>query len=593
MEELTLADYFAILRRWKKLFAFVVAVFFILSFAYAVQWKNYRSAATVQIEQSEISATATAVPGNAQDQIQALADQRISSLQQKVLSIGSLIEVITKFNLYPALRETTPIAEVAAKMHKKIKLQLVSSTLANPSAANKQALSAIAFTLSFDYSDPLVTQQVTDELVSRFLDEDLKDRRAEAQQTSAFLGVQIAALEASLSEQEKKIAEFQKEQGVTRPENLAFNQQLVATLTLNMQSLSAQIATNEGTLGTLRGQLASADPYSRVVADGQLLTTPSVQLKALQSQYATLTAQYGSQHPDVAKVRRQIEALRTQVGRGNKTASRLKAQIVDTRTNLDAAEKTYGPDHPDVVGLKNKLQKLEDQLANEKGGNAAQGVVDDADNPAYLQLVAQLSAAQEQHKALTKQREDLQAQIEKYQTALIQNPAAQQALAELSRDYDNSQLRYRELREKKMAADMVEQMQRDRTGERLTLINPPELPLGTQPRRLILLMAGIMLSAMAGFGSVFAAQLVNQSIVGMRHLETVVGVAPLVAIPHIYTRDEKKNSWAWRVKRLAYLFITSKVVPYYERFDPQHERFEKLYDWVAKRYERYKSITQP
>ncbi len=547
MEDLTLFDYVAILRRWKKVFLASGIVLLLLSSVFVMRWTNYRSTAVVQVEQSDIASMATMPVGaNPRDAMEALADQRISEIQQKVLSTASLIEIITKFNLYAAERENTPIADIAERMRKKIKIELVSSTLANPAAATRgsaQQLAAIAFKLSYDYKVPLTTQQVADELVSRFLDQDLKDRRTETKETVAFLGAQIEALEQSLAEQEKKIADFQKEHGVARPESLLFNQQAAASITMNLNSVNSQITSVEGSLGSLRGQLASVDPYSRVLAQGQILTTPSVQLKALQAQYAELTARYGAEHPDVVKTRHQIEALQTHVGGGDRqNVAQLKAQITDTRTNVEAAKKTYGADHPDVKALQSQLQKLEDQLALQKHSASAGGLISDADNPSYLQLVSQINAAQEQLKSLMNQRKELMDQQNVYQKAIIENPQAQQEMAALTRDYDNSQLRYREMKEKKMAADMSLQLQQDRKGERLSLINPPELPLHTQPRRLLLLLAAAFVSLMGSLGIVAAVQIMTQSVIGLNQVESIAGATPLVAVPHIMTPEEKARS---------------------------------------------------
>ena len=112
-------------------------------------------------------------------------------------------------------------------------------------------------------------------------------------------------------------------------------------------------------------------------------------------------------------------------------------------------------------------------------------------------------------------------------------------MAALTRDYDNAQLRFRELKEKKMAADMTVKMQEDRKGQRLTLIDPPQLPIGTQPLRIMLVLGGLFASFMGGIIAVVIAQILSQSIVGPRHLESIVGVAPLVAIPHIFTKEER------------------------------------------------------
>jgi succinoglycan biosynthesis transport protein ExoP len=564
MDELTLSDYTAILRRWKKLFLITLAIMATLFTLFALRWSNYRSTATVQIEQSQITASATTPLGsNPHDAMEALADQHISELQQKVTSAATLIEIITKFDLYAGARKHKPIADVADDMRKKIKIDLVSGSLANPAAAGRvsaEDLSAIAFTLGFTYSDPLTAQRVTDELVTRFLDEDLKERRTQTEETSAFLGAQITTMEASLSEQEKKIADYQKEHGVSRPETLAFNQQAAATTLMNLQNLDSQLANNEGNIGTLRAQLTNVDAYSRVLAEGQILTTPSVQLKALQAQYAALTAQYGPEHPDVVKVRHQIAALQGQVGRPSKSTGVLKSQIADTQTQLDIASKTYGPEHPDVVALKNKLQSLEDRLATQHSGveGGADGIIADADNPAYLQISAQLKAAEEQHKSLTQQREQMRKQQEEYQGAVTQNPEAMQEMAALSRDYDNSQLRYRELKEKKMSADMDQQMQSDRKGQRLTLIDPPELPQDTHPARLLLVIGGFFMATLFACAAVVIAQIISRAIVGAHHLEMVTGHPPLVVIPHLYTAEEREKSLQHKL-RLLWNIITQRV----------------------------------
>jgi len=555
MDELTLADYLTILRRQKKYFVLTFSVLLVLSFIFALFWSNYRSTATVEIEQPQIAPDMTIPIGMSPNDVpQALADLRISKIEQKVTAPASLVDIITKFDLYPGARKLMPMSSVADRMGNMIRLNLVSSTVANPAATQKvsvEQLSAIAFTLSFDYSDPKITQQVTNELVTRFLDEDLKERRAEAEATSEFLATQIKVLDTSMADQEKKISEFEQAHGASRPESLMFNQQAAATTVLTLQGLDSQIASNEGTQGALRGQLATVDPYSRVIANGQMLTTPATQLKALEGQYTTLSAQYGPDHPDVVKVRHQIEALRAETGIRGKDTAQLKAQIEDARTNLGAAKKTYGPDNPDVIALQYKLKKLEDQLAAAGTGTPHDALKQDADNPAYLQFVAQLKSAEEQHKSLLAQREELAKQHAKYMQAIAQNPVLAQQMAVLSRDYDNAQLRYRELKEKKMAADMDLQLVQDRKGQRLFVINPPDLPLKTHPSRLALIIAGIFVAFMGGIGSVIAVQAINQSIIGAPHLAALVGVAPLVTIPHIYTKNETSRS-----RRLRPYFVS-------------------------------------
>jgi len=539
MEQTSIRDILAILMRRKLSFLIAVAVVFAFAAVQSFNWSTYRSTATVQIQQSDIPTNMTLPLGMSQaDAMRALADQRIQQIQQRVTTTSNLIEVITKYNLYAKARITKPITDIVDGMRRAIKLDLV-----NPTSAQGQKpdqVSAIAFTLQFTYSNPLITQQVTNELMSRFLDEDLKQRRTQTQGTSTFLDTQLKTLEAGMAEQEKRIAEFRAQHPDSRPEALALNQQLMATTYQNMLSVETQMASIDRSRGDLRTQLASVEPYSRVIADGQMMTTPAIQLKSLQARYTSMVASYSANHPDVVKLRHQIEALQKELGQSEDTAQ-LQSQIDDARTNLAAAEATYGSDHPDVQALRRRVTTLEDRLATQAHDPSSHSALKkDADNPAYLMLTSQLQSAEQQYKALSAQHESLRQQYERYQTYVAQTPAIEQQFATLSRDYENSQLRYREMKEKKQTADMNEQMDQGRIGDRLQVIDPPELPTDTSPKRLMLLAGGFLASLVAGFACVALREMMSQSVHGTRHLATLTGVQPLVSIPHIFTRDERR-----------------------------------------------------
>ncbi len=559
MDDLTLRDILAILIRRRNYFIVTAGILFAISLLFVMKWSNYRSTATVQIEQSYIAANVS----NPNEIIVTLADQRINQIQQKITALESLAQIIKKFNLYPESIDRTPMNALTAKMRAAIKLNFISGSLSNPAAAQKQTaeqLSAIAFNLSFDYKDPEITQRVTDELVTRFLDEDLKMRRMQAQETSDFLGTQITALEESIAEQEKNIAEFRAKNGESGPSALMFNQQAAASTNMSIHNLETQITTNEGTQGALRTQLALVDPYSRVIADGQLLTTPGTQLKALETEYTTLTSKYGTSHPDVIKARRQIAALKSQLG-STKDSVQIQAKIDDVRTNLAAAESTNGADHPDVIALKAKLEKLEKALEASPPPSKKDFIKADADNPAYIQLAAQLKTAEAQHEALVKERDRLVEQQAKYEKTIALNPGVEREMSKLTRDYDNSQMRYRELKEKKMIADMSEQLELGRKGQRLIVINPPGIPDNTYPKRALLMLGGLIFAVMGGLTSVVVAEALSQSVHGTSHLARLMGTPPLVIIPHIMSDEEiQASKWTSKLSKLRSRFAQRKGV---------------------------------
>jgi uncharacterized protein involved in exopolysaccharide biosynthesis len=263
-------------------------------------------------------------------------------------------------------------------------------------------------------------------------------------------------------------------------------------------------------------------------------------LKALKADYATLTAKYGPSHPDVLKTRRQIAAMEKQTGDISASAA-LQTRLDDVQARLQAAQQTYGPQNPTVISLQNQVKTLETSLATEKEKAQSADAVKDADNPAYLQVVAQIRAAEEQYKGLLAEKQALVQQQRKYRAAIVQNPEVEQKLATLTRDYDNARLRYRELKAKKLSADMTRTLQQDRSGQRLIVINPPELPIGPSPSRFILLLLLVFLSPLVGLGAGLIDQNVKQTIVGPTGLEALLGAAPLVTLPHIETPQERRG----------------------------------------------------
>jgi polysaccharide biosynthesis transport protein len=550
MEQFNLRELAAIARRRKAIFLATFAAVFLFALLFAALWPpKYRSIGTVQILQPDIPQEIVSPTGRgAADAIQAFADLRIEQINEKITATENLVDIITKFNLYPDLRRSAPMAAVVSAMQKRVKLELLSADLANPTAAahlTAGQLAAIAFTISFDYSDPLITQQVANELISRFIDEDLKLRRQQAAAQSAFLAEQIKSLEANLSEQEKKIADFRTEHSGAAPEDSAFNLQMEATSGQSVDNIGQQLAGLDNQKGNLETQLAGIQPYSTIATDGTPLTTPALQLKALRGRYSVVAAQYGPNHPDVVKLRKQVDSLEAQLGIPPDTAN-TQSQINDIRAKLAEDLKNYGPQYPEIMALKRQLAGLSEQQQARSATPTAYRETKDADNPAYLVLKSQLSALEEQRKSLFAQLATVREQHELYAKRVAEAPTNEREYAALSRDYDNAQLRYRELKEKKLSADMNEQVEQGRQGERLAVIEAPDLPTSPRmPPRRLAIFGGIVLGLFGGVFMAYATESMSQTIHGTRNLGTIVGLPPLVAIPYIPNNRDLSVRETW------------------------------------------------
>lgn len=561
MENVGLREYLAVLGRRKAAYFTTAFLIFAACVAFAYLWPpTYRAVGTIQIAQPDIPSDLTAPTGEAiSDAVQVFADQRIQQIQQKIVDSANLIDVITKFNLYPNERKVEPLQEIVLKMQKAINLNLLSADLANPGAVTKLSpgqLAAIAFTLSFDYREPLIAQQVANELITRFLDEDLKRRSQSAKAASDFIAAQAAQLEQQLAAQEKLMAEFRAQHAGGQPEDLPFNMQNAATMSQTVDSMTQQLAALDQQRGDMQSKLATTQPYATVVSEGQPLTSPDTMLRALQFQYTTLLGRYGVNHPDVVKLRRQIAALQAMDGSGADTAN-IGAKIADLQGRLAIAQKTYGPDHPDVLSLRRQITHLQREKGLLTPTNQDKLNVRDADNPDYVMLQYQLKALDNQYKTLTEQRDVARAQYEHYQQLIAETPAVQREYATLSRDYDNAQLRYRELKEKKLSADMNQQMEEGRQGERLEVIDSPQLPLRPHfPPRPIVIILGFVLSLVGGLGGVQFREAMSGAVHGTQHLTDLIGAPPLVAVPTIYSQSDRRKRRRGRIL----IIVTTLVV---------------------------------
>ncbi len=76
----------------------------------------------------------------------------------------------------------------------------------------------IAFTLSFDGESPEQTQKVASELTNLFLNENLKTRTQQAEDTYTFLKDEADKLEAQIAEYEKKLTVFKEKNADNLPE---------------------------------------------------------------------------------------------------------------------------------------------------------------------------------------------------------------------------------------------------------------------------------------------------------------------------------------------------------------------------------------
>ena len=103
---------------------------------------------------------------------------RLQSITQQILSRTRLLSIIDKLHLYGEGHTQATDDQRVELMRKDIDIELVH-------AENQREITG--FTVTYSAHDPQVAQQVTSELTDLFIDENLKARQQESEDTTKFI----------------------------------------------------------------------------------------------------------------------------------------------------------------------------------------------------------------------------------------------------------------------------------------------------------------------------------------------------------------------------------------------------------------------
>src|SRR5216684_2434996 len=221
------------------------------------------------------------------------AQERIQVIEQRTMTRENLLAMIDKFQLFPEKRTLMSASQLVALMRKNAKIEPLAQPLAFSQVRSRGDNPTIVFTVGFEYSDPQTASRVANELVTRILNEDLRDRTSRATDTTKFLAREVQKLQADNAAVDAKIA---------------------------------------------LAKLAQAKSGSNTPDQ------PAIQLAQLKMDLAQKSALYSDRHPVMQALKRQIEALQKVVVPAAQTGpdalaplDELETQQENIQKNLEAA----------------------------------------------------------------------------------------------------------------------------------------------------------------------------------------------------------------------------------------------------------------
>lgn len=499
-DAITITEYLQIIKRRKWSLILPALIVFIIAIVVAsILPPTYKSASTILIEEQEIPQTFVMAT------VTSFAEQRLQSINQRIMSSTKLLEIIKRFSLYQELQGKWTLEEIISKMREDIKLETISAEVMDR-RTGRPSVATIAFTLSYEGKRPDQVQQVANMLTSLYLEENLKVRERQTMETYAFLEDEMNKVKIDLNEIEKRVVLFKEKYLNELPELLQVNVQTLNRMEQNIDTMQGQLRTLKEKEGYFTTQLASIP--KTVSPDKQ-------RLKELKVQLLSFTTRFAEEHPDLIKTRAEI--------------AELEKQIKESSGSTDSTDDT-------------------------------------PDNPAYIALASQLAGTRTDIDSVKQRIKDLETKKDKYQQRIETTPKIEQEYNLLMVERNNTRIKFDDLMKKVMEAKVAYGLEKEQKGERFTLIDSarfPEKPY--KPNRLAIVLIGLVLAIGAGVGTGSLKEFSDNSVRSAKGLSDLTSFPVLAGIPEIKTEKDIEHSKKKRIRIiiLAIIIIIAGIAAFH------------------------------
>ena len=489
------SEYLKIIRRRKWLIILPV-----IAVTSAVAWVVYRlpnvyeSQTLIVVKPSTLPTTV--VPTITEDSL----TRQLTSIAQVVTSRSSLEPLVIKYEIYKSERlRGEPMESIIDMMRRDIKVEVNTS---RNDITN-------GFNITYYGRDPRITQAVTAELASKYINEQTKNTVNSTNSAKQFIDNQVRQAQDELTLVDNKRLEFmQKNVGNLPTEATSLIGQLTG-LRDQQKSLIAEVGRLQDRSSSLATQLTLIKKQSQQDIDDSAENTTDpkttlawaelVKRKAdLQSELQQLATELKPKHPDVLAKQAQLDSV----------SKEMDQMVAEWKERILAKQKKL-QNRPDlsVAATEAQLQAVEGEIKREQ-------------------------------KVLGENEKQINAIVQRINSV----PGAEVALGALDRDYQTKKSAYDQLllQQQKitLGADAASQQQ----GEGIEVIDPANLPSKpVAPKRLML--SGVGFAFGLGLGLLLTGifeiprLLTIQSSEDARHY---TGLPVLIALPDLLTPEEAR-----------------------------------------------------
>ena len=478
--EITAADVKRILRRYWWIPAFITVTLGAMGLAASlVLPKKYTSSTLVLVEQPTVPSELIK-PVITND-----LNQRMASMKAQILSRSRLEPIINKFDLYPLERKTTHMDDLVDKLKGAVHVELI-EPLAG--ATDRQPP---GFNVSVTFDNPQLAQQICQEITSMFMEQNASVRVAQSNKTTQFLTEQLNEAKSKLDAQDRLLAEFKAKHLVSMPEREQTNLALLGGMNAQLDATTQALTRAQQDKSLNETLLTNQEANWKATQVGQQNPeTQDQELTALQQQLAALLAKYTPQHPDVIKVKAQIEEL-----------NRKMAEAPAPKPATSAAQAALH-EPPAIQQLRSRIKQDEFTIAD-----------------------------------MTKRQGQIQEQIRALQGSLQASPVVEQQLKELTRSYQTASDIYNDLLKKRENSAMATDLEHEQQGENFKVLDAPSLPSTPSfPKKSIFVGGSLGAGLALSLGLLYLLAVSDKAMYSERDVELCLKLPVLTTVPSFDVR---------------------------------------------------------
>ncbi|MEZ5351040.1 MAG: Wzz/FepE/Etk N-terminal domain-containing protein [Bryobacteraceae bacterium] len=545
---LDLEDYLSIVRRHAGWILGPTLLGLTIAVVVAYLWQDtYQSRAAIRVVPPTVPTKF--VPANTSMQMA----ERVEAMKQTILSRQTLTNIIETFNLYRDDRDKKPMQDVIETMVRDINISTPQMVPHNSGAA--------AFWISFSYSDRYAAQRVTRDLMTRFIDENLRQRANESKQTTQFLKDQYEAAKLELNEVERRLTQWKMDNIDRLPETLGVSMSQMGAIESRVASLNSSVSRARQEQAVLEAELraqreklnavmrapmdlpggSSAGSAASASSDDAALAAVNKELQTLERGLERMLEQYKPTYPDVQRLEARIQTLRKE-----------RERLLDERLSVSAVPKTSGSQQPAAPRMTSararELADIEASITRLQGQIRAKEM--EADR--YLQEIANAD------------RRSLQVQ-----KRLEMGPIGAVQQEQIMNEYELAQKRHDLARQNYSTSLAADDIETRKQGETLEVLENPSLPeRPTAPQRPIIIVVGALLGLTIGAALAMVRELKDTSLKSLKDIRAytqfnVLGSIPLLENDFVVRRRRRLTVVGWTAASILSLIAMAAAVFHY------------------------------